>query len=548
MRMSLSSRARMARARLSSEDGFTMLIALGVLTVVLLLAAAALVAARGDVHSSQHDLDGKRAYYAARAGVNNFLFKLNQNTELWQTCPSQATTNVAGTNGTSTYAYQPVPANTKPACSAADPIHTMIDSTTGSFSMRFTGTSGKPPVTRTLVASFRRHSPLDYLWFTVYETLDPNTYFNPSSFQDCATLLRNGRPSHCTRIDWITGDEINGPMYTQDQYAICGSPIFGRATSDRIETSAPPNAPPAGSPNGGLWTGCGSNNVQMRGTFVQNAPYIDPPPDNTALLGYAQSEGKVYSGKTTVILAGTNAQVTNNGVTTTVNLVQNPIIYATNGTCSATYSPYNVNYSTNTGCGNIFVSGTYSTPVTIAAANDIIITGNITTNLSGPAVLGLVANNFVRVEHGVTTRSGTSSGQCGSASNISSQTLDQPNNRCGDPRHQPLVHRRQLRLRCAAPEPDRQRGNRPALPRHRRDLERVGRGDRLSEELHVRRSPRRIGAAVLVRPDAVELAHRARDGLRAEQRQRRDDLLRTLRRRRYRSGAPCSPSSPHSPS
>lgn len=418
MRMRIQIAARLGRARLAAEDGFTMLIALGVIGVVLLLVSAAFVAAQGDIHNSQHDLDGKRAYYAARASINNFLFKLNQNTEYWQNCPSQATTAVPGGNG-ATYAYQPVPANGNAACSTADPIHTMIDSTTGSFSMRFTGTSGNPAVTRTLVASFRRHTPLDYLWYTVYETLDPNTYSTPSSFQDCAAWKRAPRPSHCADIQWITGDHVNGPMYTQDQYAICGSPVFGRAGgNDRIASAAPTTATYAAG-------GC-TNNLQVNGTLVTSAPFIDPPPDNTALLTYAQSDGKVYSGTTTVVLNGTTAQVTNNGATTTVNLVTDPIIYATNGTCSSTYSPYNVNYAANTGCGNIFVSGTYSTPVTIAAANDIIINGNLTTNLSGAAVAGLVANNFVRVEHGVTTRSGSTQGACGTATNVAAQTLTNP--------------------------------------------------------------------------------------------------------------------------
>jgi Tfp pilus assembly protein PilX len=416
MRMRTKNALRLVRVRTAAEDGFTMLVAIGVMFVVSLLVAAAFVAAQGDIHNSQHDLDSKRAYYAARAGINAFLFKLNQNTELWQNCPTQSTTNVPGSNATAQYSYQPVPANGYAACSAADPINTMIDTNSASFSMRFTGTSGtNPAVSRTLVASFRRKTPLDYLWYTKYETLDPNVYSNPASFQDCATLLRDGRPSHCTRIDWITGDVINGPMYTQDQYSICGAPIFGRNKNDTIASSSPTNA---------LYsvTGC-ANGAVVKGTLNQGASIINPPSDNTALLTYAQTEGKVYSGTTTVVLSGTTAQVTNNGTTTTVDLTQFPIIYATNGTCSSTYSPYNVNYSANTGCGNIFVSGNYSTPVTIGAANDVIIKGSITTNLSGSAVAGLVANNFVRVMHGVTTRSGSTPGSCGTALNISTQTL-----------------------------------------------------------------------------------------------------------------------------
>ena len=131
MRMRIWAAARVMRVRAAAEDGFTMLVALGVMTVVTLLVAAAFVAAQGDIHSAQHDLDGKRAYYAARAGINVFLYKLNQNTELWQNCPSQATTNVPGTNATAQYSYQPVPANGFSACSTSDPIHTMIDSNSG---------------------------------------------------------------------------------------------------------------------------------------------------------------------------------------------------------------------------------------------------------------------------------------------------------------------------------------------------------------------------------------------------------------------------------
>ena len=136
-----------------------------------------------------------------------------------------------------------------------------------------------------------------------------------------------------------------------------------------------------------------------------------------------------------------------------MDLVSKPIIYVNSGTCSATYSPYfsqsaNVYDKTST-CGNVYVHGTYSAPVTIAAANDIIIDGSVTTNLTGPAVMGMVANNFIRIMHGVTTRSGTTQGQCGSAANVPSQSAHQPADRRRGSGPQPLVHRRQLRLRSA---------------------------------------------------------------------------------------------------
>jgi hypothetical protein len=50
------------------------------------------------------------------------------------------------------------------------------------------------------------------------------------------------------------------------------------------------------------------------------------------------------------------------------------------------------------------VHGDYNGPLTIAAANDVVVNDNITTatsggNLTGPGILGLVANNFIRVMH-----------------------------------------------------------------------------------------------------------------------------------------------------
>jgi hypothetical protein len=70
-------------------------------------------------------------------------------------------------------------------------------------------------------------------------------------------------------------------------------------------------------------------------------------------------------------------------------------------------------YSEPSGCANVYVSGTYSQNLTIASEKDIIIrppVGDATANgdlkRSGDVMLGLIANNFIRVYHRV-TRSGT---------------------------------------------------------------------------------------------------------------------------------------------
>ena len=63
--------------------------------------------------------------------------------------------------------------------------------------------------------------------------------------------------------------------------------------------------------------------------------------------------------------------------------------------------------STETNCGNVYVSGTYSSSLTVGASEDVIINGEIYPygdkggEPTGTATLGLIANNFVRIYHPV---------------------------------------------------------------------------------------------------------------------------------------------------
>ena len=70
-----------------------------------------------------------------------------------------------------------------------------------------------------------------------------------------------------------------------------------------------------------------------------------------------------------------------------------------NGTCTSTYTPFETTYPETSGCGNVYVKGSYSGQLTIAAENDIIVNGNLKKEASSSGLLGLIANNFVRVYH-----------------------------------------------------------------------------------------------------------------------------------------------------
>ncbi len=413
--------ARWARHRLSAEHGFTMVVALGVLLVTSLLLTAVFFALQGEIQSGTTDLASKRAYAAATAGINAYLYQLNQNPNYWNTCANDTQStpvSVPGSADGAQYTYAPIYANGNTACTS-NVINSLIDNTTGSIRMVFTGTAGtRPVVTRAITVSFRMDSPLDFLWYTHFESVDNGI----PGYADCGVFYRAGRDPNCN-IVWVSADVMNGPAYTDDQYLINtgASPTFGRYSNDKIESSAP------GTTQADVCSGSNCQNANFVGNRVENAKAIPTPSDNTELLTDAQNYGKVFTGTTNISLNGLTNQATVVSCPSTTascttyapfSLSQYPIIYVSNasGCTPPAYSPFNVTYQmdvSNTyhaGCaGDVYVSGSFSSPLTIGAANNVVISGNLTTtsdgagNPTGSATLGLVANEFVRVMHGCTS-------------------------------------------------------------------------------------------------------------------------------------------------
>src|SRR5258708_1218481 len=131
--------------------------------------------------------------------------------------------NPAPTTARSLSSYAPISATGNTACTT-DPGASLIRGSTGTLRLKFPGYAGGPQVQRGIVASFRKDSPLDFVWYTVYEAFDPGI---GSAYSGCGVFYRTGtRPDPPCNINWVSGDVIKGPMYTQDQYLISGSPTF----------------------------------------------------------------------------------------------------------------------------------------------------------------------------------------------------------------------------------------------------------------------------------------------------------------------------------
>jgi len=208
---------------------------------------------------------------------------------------------------------------------------------------------------------------------------------------------------YCTEITYGTGEFIKGPFHTNDGILVCDDPIFGRTPADRIEVSASAN--PDQTPRRATSSGC-SDNTQMQGTWLPGSPRLDPPPSNIAL---SKSAKLTFTGATKIVFNGNGTMTVTNDYqsqkTMTYNESPDEVIYV-KGKVSCTYDPYKPMVYDGTSatanvkdCGDAVVQGQYQQNTTIGADNDIIITDDLTQVAGGDALMGLIANNFVRVAH-----------------------------------------------------------------------------------------------------------------------------------------------------
>jgi hypothetical protein len=493
MRLTSSLHSRM---RLRSDAGFTMIFVLGVLAVVMGLSVAAFAAVKSDLPLTSNDSLQKQAYAAAQAGVQRYLYDLDQDSEFWTQCknggPSwindpvstpanRSTLNrtaVPGATNYPAYAVELLPAAgqaTYTQCSTANPVASMIQTGGnggGTIRIRATGFAGPTgSVMRTITANLREQSFLDYEWFTNYETSDPilqvakayqgtgdtaieppdlcaltpvtgcgssyataltgavkqcgqyrydppagsattvgyDRYSNNTAGYGSGNFFSDGKASDvCDDISFISKDSINGPFHTNDQAEYCGSPTFGRSSADNIEFGASPGFVQSTS------NGCAGSPV-VHGNVNGVISILKPPPSNASLKTIASS-AYTFTGTTCITLstatatsgitiAQTNASYPScfsPGIpTTNMPYPSNGVLYVANGTCSLTYDVDNPIYTGNSGCGTVYVSGVDDTPLTIAAENDIVIDGNLTYANTSTSMLGLIANNFIRVYHPV---------------------------------------------------------------------------------------------------------------------------------------------------
>jgi type II secretory pathway pseudopilin PulG len=416
---------------LSKQHGFTMVAVMVTMLVTGLLGIAAFASVNGDLPFSRDSKDRKLAYGAAEAGLNYYLFQLNRDFDYFLKCNTGPPPNASELNpvnqkwdgagvdprnfrkvqgGQADYAIEMMPANGNTQC-LVNNGPTVVDQASSTFALRTTGRSGE--VKRSVGATLRRKSFLDYLYFTDFETRDPKVYAAAGdqvlAAANCAQP-RAGREAqsnfNCVDIVFADDDSINGPLHTNDDILTCGTPSFGRNVNDRIEVVGPL---PGTAPSGGS---CPGGSPVMNGTFAAGAQALLMPLTSQPLVSRALP-GYLYTGKTTIVLNGVNMDVTNPSVVGNLGVLNTPktmplptngVIYVKQNSCAYSVAPIIADYLEPNTCANLYVSGTYASSLTIASQNDIIINGDVTS--SNDAILGMIADNFVRVYHPVVRSSG----------------------------------------------------------------------------------------------------------------------------------------------
>lgn len=440
--MSVKRHLRALVRRASSQDGFTLVSVMLGMIVLGTFSVTAFALANGDIPTARGDQDRKKAYEAAQAGLQWYSYELDRDSTYWTKCasvPAIATGVPAPVNieDASPRVWRALPSgarytleimkrrdssgNKLSGCSTTDAVGTALQDNT--LRIRATGTSnGK---TRSLIATYKRRSFMDFVYFTNSEAQDP--LVGGGTTATCAKQ-RIARGNACTEITFVGPDTVKGPLHTNDSSVLTsgGTIQFGRdGKSDAFEVNGV-------SPG---WVGDG--NPVFKGPQKFMAGQMDPPPGNSTLKTLAGSSW-TFTGSTCLnfktdntvdvyqnqnwkpgTAAGRVTCSTSNGGTmvnkplTGVNAPPNGVIYVQTDPAIAPtgcgYDKWQI-YNNDKACGDVAVQGTYSTSLTIGSENDIIVNADVKKNDSSDAMLGLVATGFVRIYHPITNISNNNCG------------------------------------------------------------------------------------------------------------------------------------------
>jgi hypothetical protein len=447
-----------ARRSATTDGGWAMLtVVVGVLVMTILaMGAVAVVDSRQG--ASRRDQDFQAANQAALAGVDNYVARL-------QADPNYFVEGNSDPDNLAMHGFAPL--------SGADSEGSYTYSvdktqayTTGVLTLTATGRVNG--VNRTVTAQLKKSDFLDYMYFTKYETIDPQA---TGSSANCAyhwygDIINGHRQygdrqdtSDCPLINFIDADTLRGPVHSQDEMVFDASPTF----ENEFSTEWPDAEHPPDPSNSKYYYYCNASNC--RPSFSRDYPpsykIIPFPNTNSTLQTYADpaqgGQGCLFQGPTNIVLNwggrmtvtspetppsfNTNCAAVGTDWSTGVNIPvpTDQVVYVESPTASYSCTvppgfPYPASGDDNTtqdklgvrpSCshGDVYVHGWLQGKLTIGAANNVYITGNVryqgtntdsniahnvpndsddlpySKDTGANDVLGLSANNFIEIMH-----------------------------------------------------------------------------------------------------------------------------------------------------
>lgn len=301
------------RARLDDEEGVALITVLGLTFVVTLLLVAAVGYALNTMPQVRDHEDWNAALGAAEAGIDDALFRLNQNSSYWAV---EDLDNLAMTG------WREVP-----GASTGARYHYRLDASevasTGAVDVTATGLVGDQ--TRTIEVRLRRRGFLDYLYFTDFEVVDPYAWPQldlevkaaMDSFCGVHWPDRDGREGPvnndvgnlgCQQIRFVPGDVLRGPVHTNDaiRIEVAGGGPSGEAPGRPRyygEVTTGWDGPNPGAADNQLWLRQPSSVAGATPYFQDGIRYrerLGVPQTNQRLADQAADTGCVYQGPTLI--------------------------------------------------------------------------------------------------------------------------------------------------------------------------------------------------------------------------------------------------------
>ncbi len=425
----------MKRRHRSGQRGDAMVLVILAVLLLTLIPAALVAATMGQVPQAREEQQYQGALAAAEAGVADYLNLLDQaSVNQTQSYWTYDGNNLPPGGNAAMTSWEGVPG------SSSEYFHYTVDNTntasSGVVTLTSTGVAvhGIETEYQTVQVEIRSETFLNYVDMMSQMLIDPQfapdtsnmsvnqaeqyceynyDQYNPSTGQDgpdmndCSSLINY----------YSSGEVVNGAIFTNDIYYLTGTPVFNGAVLSGSSAQTPYTSHPYWLDPLSYYYGEGVSDDPTfnDGPIEYHAP-LQFPTANAQLATVAQSDGCYYEGPTSIDVTGNTMTVDSPETTTATNgcptdgsgaLPANGVIYiapdssTTQRRCTIDLEGQ-AHACTN---GDALVQGDVTGQLTIAATNNVDITGNLLDHgcaqPDSSSVIGLIADNFVQVADNV---------------------------------------------------------------------------------------------------------------------------------------------------